>query len=361
MEKTLETTPTQQMVASCSGAVITSLFMTPLDVVKVRLQAQKQGPLKAGRCFIYGNGLMDHLCTSVHPFDKCPMADRDVPWYNRPGKFNGTMDALVKIARREGIHSLWSGLPPTMIMAVPATVCYFTMYDQLYTKFMRRFGTTTSKANRVVTIPMVSGTLARVAASTLISPLEMFRTKMQSERIGYLQVFKAVRISLSQDGWLTLWRGLAPTLWRDVPFSAIYWSAYEFWKGFWLHRLQRKETTFKISFFCGFVGGALAAVVTCPFDVIKTHRQIEVGEQMAAGITGQKTSTFVLLKRLHQQQGVRGLFAGLVPRLIKVAPACAIMIGSYEYGKAFFVHRNALKQAAISDLAIGQALKLASD
>lgn len=30
-----------------------------------------------------------------------------------------------------------------------------------------------------------------------------------------------------QDGSKALWRGLPPTLWRDVPFSAIYWMGYE--------------------------------------------------------------------------------------------------------------------------------------
>ena len=33
-------TPTQQMMSSGVGAVAVSLFMTPLDVVKIRLQAQ---------------------------------------------------------------------------------------------------------------------------------------------------------------------------------------------------------------------------------------------------------------------------------------------------------------------------------
>ncbi|ROL28029.1 60S ribosomal protein L27 [Anabarilius grahami] len=37
-------TPVQQMLASGTGAVLTSLFVTPLDVVKIRLQAQ-QTPL----------------------------------------------------------------------------------------------------------------------------------------------------------------------------------------------------------------------------------------------------------------------------------------------------------------------------
>lgn len=30
-----------------------------------------------------------------------------------------------------------------------------------------------------------------------------------------------------KDGVYSLWRGLTPTLWRDVPFSAIYWMGYE--------------------------------------------------------------------------------------------------------------------------------------
>ena len=32
--------------------------------------------------------------------------------------------------------------------------------------------------------------------------------------------------------------------------------------------------------------------------------------------------------------------AGLVPRVVKVAPACAIMISTYEYFKTHFYNRN---------------------
>lgn len=38
---------------------------------------------------------------------------------------------MVKIGRHEGVKSLWSGLGPTLILALPATVIYFVLYEQI--------------------------------------------------------------------------------------------------------------------------------------------------------------------------------------------------------------------------------------
>lgn len=37
----------------------------------------------------------------------------------------------MKISKNEGIVSLWSGLSPTLVLAVPATIVYFVSYEQL--------------------------------------------------------------------------------------------------------------------------------------------------------------------------------------------------------------------------------------
>lgn len=39
--------------------------VTPLDVIKTRLQAQ-QKTMVSNRCFVYCNGLMDHLCPCIN-------------------------------------------------------------------------------------------------------------------------------------------------------------------------------------------------------------------------------------------------------------------------------------------------------
>lgn len=318
-------TPLQQMVASCSGAILTSLFVTPLDVVKIRLQAQKN-PFPKGKCFVYCNGLMDHICICENGNSKA--------WYKAPGHFSGTLDAFVNIVRREGIRSLWSGLPPTLMMAVPATVIYFTCYDQLCAALRVRMGEYAQMA------PLLAGATARVGSVTVISPLELIRTKLQSQKQSYRELTQCIRSAVAKEGWLSLWRGLGPTLLRDVPFSAMYWYNYEMGKS-WLCGLSNiTEPTLTITFVSGAVSGSIASIVTLPFDVVKTRKQVELGELQAKNLPGQASSTFYVMCRIVAENGFRGLFAGFLPRVIKVAPACAIMISSYEFGKAFFRKHN---------------------
>lgn len=55
------------------------------------------------------------------------------------------------------------------------------------------------------------------------------------------------------------------------------------------------------------------------------------------------STTWTIIQRIYHQNGLKGLFTGLTPRLVKVAPACAIMIATFEHGKRFFQSYNASK------------------
>lgn len=314
------------------------LAVTPLDVVKIRIQAQEKDFMKK-KCFIYCNGLMDHLCycngngnASVVRGAHGSAAVPPSKWFLRPGKFNGTLDAFAKIIRNEGLLSLWSGLPPTLVMALPGTMIYFTMYDQLRGSICRRLSCRNDDAP--LWIPVVSGALARTVACTLLSPLELIRTKMQSRRLKYSEMYHAAKVSIGEQGVLSLYRGLGPLILRDVPFSGIYWLNYEYMK----RRFRQPEPPFWFALCAGATSGSIAAAITLPFDVVKTHRQIEFGEKeiLSEKGNGNSSSTLQIMRQIHGQRGVPGLFSGIVPRLVKVAPACAIMISTYELAKSFF-------------------------
>ncbi|NXS06954.1 S2540 protein, partial [Neodrepanis coruscans] len=286
----------QQAIASCCGAIVTSLFVTPFDVIKTRLQAQRN-PFPKGKCFVYSNGLMDHICVCENENSKA--------WYKKPGHFKGTLDAFVKVVQTEGIKSLWSGLPPTLIMALPNTIIYFTCYDQLCEALKRRLGKDEEY------IPGLAGSLSRVSSVTVVSPLELIRTRMQYRRLSYKHLYLCVRTKVAADGLFSLWRGWSSTILRDVPFSAIYWYNYERFKKMMCKEVGTHEPTFFIAFTSGATSGSIAAVITQPFDVVKTHRQTRLWERETLKIPQKdSTSNRAVMRKIVARNGITGLYTG---------------------------------------------------
>ena len=320
--------------AACSGAILTSLFMTPLDVVRVRMQ---------------------------HPEAALIAASGSVP-------LTSASSVMLRVARHEGIASLWAGLQPALIMSVPGTVLYFSLYEA------SRDAIVASAPARPLRelAPLIAGGGARLLTATIVSPVELMRTRLQSSQALRSEGMIGGAMALvKREGWGALWKGLPPTLWRDVPFSMLYWTVYELLKARLLLRdvasgfVSRDVASGFVSrtaegqpaqlepvhsFACGAASGAFAAFLTTPFDVLKTRHQVtdQPGHQLSAqpaGVQGQRgtatkyPSTLALMAQIAQREGVGALFAGLGPRLAKVAPSCAIMIASYEMGKTFFRQR----------------------
>ena len=136
----------QKSVSAISGAFITSLLVTPLDVVRVRLQSQQPAtpvPSNSGgiaprlgystlgpdtrsgvtACcrevfFSQGwNGNGNIVQCNYVPFET-PAIENGYCAAEETGKrtFRGTWEGLVKIARYEGVTSLWRGLSPTLYL-----------------------------------------------------------------------------------------------------------------------------------------------------------------------------------------------------------------------------------------------------
>lgn len=292
--------------------------------------------------------------------------------------FNSTFDGLRKIARNEGITTLWRGLSPTLVMTVPANIIYFTGYDWL------RYNHA-SPVNRVVSdgyAPLVAGSIARILAAMVVSPVEMFRTRMQaststSSTGHFADTVASIREMVQMRGYTSLWRGLTLTLWRDVPFSGIYWWGYETIRGSLTDARERSRgreldrdgprsrartrsqsrenhtATFTDSFTAGALSGAVASILTMPFDVGKTRQQVfkdspHPTNGPARILAPEERSMPKFLWHIFKTEGAAGLWKGWVARTLKVAPACAIMISCYEVGKrmARSVNERAAEQRA---------------
>lgn len=306
------------------------LLVTPLDVIKVRMQAPAS--TAASSQYVFCTRFYDHVepcsCRTLYVFD------RPIPRLT----ITGTFDGVIKISRHEGVSSLWRGLSPTLLMAIPATIVYFVGYEGIRESLRRIPVLHNDKNLNNIVVPLVAGSTARIAAVTMISPLELIKTRMQHRgKDGHFSaILKEVYSAVRNFGPRTLYRGLVPTLWRDVPFSAIYWAGYENFKGLYRRGIVSNDTashSFMLSFLAGATSGMIAAALTTPFDVAKTRQQVALHTKDASCKVPNSISQHLF--EIWSSEGIAGLTRGIVPRICRVAPSCAIMIGCYEFGKSY--------------------------
>jgi hypothetical protein len=92
---------------------------------------------------------------------------------------------MAQIAQREGILNLWRGLTPALVGSLPSTVLYYTGYESLRDILLLHTQSPYS--------PMFAGAIARTLVVGLISPLELFRTRMQADSAQFSAIMKDVR------------------------------------------------------------------------------------------------------------------------------------------------------------------------
>lgn len=359
--KPYDLTISQRMLSAGVGSVLTAFVLTPFDVIRIRMQQQELLPDKPCCSVHFPNAHTgpvpvsqtqlpkspSNLTNSTANITKNPMSlkSEHLFWLDKNycktvencSRIDSTFQGFSTIARNEGLPTLWRGISLTLLMAVPANVIYFTGYEYIRDK---------SPLNGSIN-SLLCGAVARLMAATSIAPLELLKTRLQSipsSRSNPGALKKVVRGAWSEvqtRGLGTLFKGLQITLWRDVPFSGIYWLLYEiskrefgellgadFTKG---KHAENDGKVFATSFVSGSLAGTAAAVCTHPFDVGKTRLQISE----ATGAP-QRVNMFKYMNQIYKNEGLNALFGGLGPRVLKVAPACAIMISSYEISKVFF-------------------------
>ena len=205
----------------------------------------------------------------VAPFDRI----KSLMQVSEASRRQGGLTLARSVYATQGISGLYKGFSAHMLIA-PYTILYYSVYDELLVAG-RSATAETSGPDGHPLVALGAALVARTLETSIRMPNEVLRTMMQTS--GANSTFGgAVRTLLSQPK-TTWFRGMVPTLLRDVPFSGIYWCAYEYAKT----RVQLPESlvhnsslrTLLQSFAAGGAAGIFAAVLTTPVDVIKTVMQ----------------------------------------------------------------------------------------
>ena len=273
---------TNAIVAGAFAGAVARIFVAPLDVIKIRLQIQKE----------------NYSLTNA--------------------KYKGAVSAMATIAREEGIRKgLWAGTLPALCLWIPYTGIQFGMLNVL---------STSSNNNNNFLFGAVAGATATIATY----PFDIIRTQLASQGIPktYNGVFDAFYGLLRRR---KLYAGLGITLIEIVPATSVQFGVYGY-----LDKKMNSDKNSKNHFAKGFIAGSCARVAIHPLDVMKKRLQV-VGLKRAASYGAAETAhkAFPLVVSILKTEGPRGFYKGLVPALCKSAPSSAITFGVYEFAIRF--------------------------
>jgi len=166
-----------------------------------------------------------------------------------------------------------------------------------------------------------------------------------------LGTFDAFRKIIAREGIAKgLWTGFSVTLLRDLPFAATYFTTYEMSKYYQkrilddMGLLGHHDLNTANHLVAGATAGCFASFVTIPIDTVKTRIQTEALTlkkskalelaQMQGNLNHippvSRSGMLEIATAIFKEEGMRGFFRGLAPRLLSIIPSASITFAAYE-------------------------------
>ena len=174
----------------------------------------------------------------------------------------------------------------------------------------------------------LAGALSGVFTTFVFCPFELFRVKMQLQGVvkcpgepHYKSTYDAIRKIIRIYGIKGIRRSFPITYLREIYGNAIFYFTYQFSL---LHLAGDKERkTWQILLSGGFSGIAYWLSIF-PLDLVKSRIQAD------SLCNPYYTSARHCLRETLQKEGVRSLYKGLLPCLVRSFPVSGIYLYSYE-------------------------------
>jgi solute carrier family 25 folate transporter 32 len=198
---------------------------------------------------------------------------------------------------------------------------------------------------------LTAGAGAGCAATLLLHPLDLIKTRMQVQEHGctrlptYRGVWHACRKIVSVEGWLGLYQGLSPNLLGNTASWGLYMWLYNEGKV----SLKRRTSWSDSSVYLGAATGAgvLTSLIMHPVFTIKTRLQLQLRETAAELPSqllpmAQRDNYDTALNaavRMVREEGLLSLYRGIGPSLLLVSHA-SLQFLTYEQLKTAFTARR---------------------
>ncbi|CAN6440608.1 unnamed protein product [Victoria cruziana] len=189
--------PGLHLVSSAEAGVLVCLLTNPVWLVKTRLQLQT--PLQQTR------------------------------------QYSGFSDAVRSILKEEGWHALYRGIGPSLLL-VSHGALQFMFYEECRKALIRVRSNEEDARNHGDVLSSgdyaILGAFSKLAAMMITYPYQVMRSRMQ-QRPGcdgshkYSSVLHLVKETLRFEGIRGFYRGITPSLAKNIPAASITFVVYE--------------------------------------------------------------------------------------------------------------------------------------
>ncbi len=301
---------TRSLLAGALAGLTVDFSLYPLDTIKTRLQSQLLPQARHGSTL-----------TPRHTL-------------------TGTM------------RSMYAGLPSALLGSMPSAASFFVVYDGVKRSLLPASDNTTTTSASVTAsafaITMLASTLGEIAACAIRIPTEVIKQRAQaglfngSSLLALNDILALRHRQIHRDGGYAtvlreLYRGGGVTMMREIPFTIVQFSLWEYLKAAYSQRqssqFQRQEglVTAAESAAFGSLAGAVAAGLTTPLDVLKTNLMLDRRGHERQSV--RREGAVTILARIRREEGWRGLFKGFAPRVVWISVGGAIFLGTYQWAK----------------------------
>lgn len=318
--------PTAEQEESLRTSHVTaaSVIVTPLQV------GGKSKVLDAFIDLIAGS-----LGGAANVFVGQPLDTVKVKMQTFPTLYTGTMNCCIRTYTKEGIRGFYAGTVPSLVANVAENSVLFAAYG-VCQKFVQVLVQKESVSKLTVLENAFSGFFAAFFSGLALCPTELVKCRLQAmmevaaskgldshPRIGPWLLTRQI---LHQEGVPGFFRGLTATLMREMPGYFVFFGSYEMAREVFRKPGKTKDEIGLVpTIICGGIGGMSLWTLIFPADVVKSRIQV----------TSSRISFTETLFCIVRNEGVRPLYSGLLPTLIRTFPSTGALFVMYEYSKRY--------------------------
>ncbi|KAG7355277.1 mitochondrial carrier protein [Nitzschia inconspicua] len=336
----METSSSTTKIAAASSSSMESSLNRPTTTL---VQQSGQAASDMTRRMICG-GLAGCIAkTATNPLERIKMLSQTGEHTSKSGSVVSLYRAIL---HNEGVVGLWAGNGANLLRIFPAKAVVFSSND-VFQGMFRRITHTPDHQKLHHTYAFLSGGMAGVCATVVTYPLDFARGRISGKLANtatskkeYKGILHTVLLTVRDEGFLALYKGVTPTLLGALPYEGIKFGTVGLMeKLFPLSSSSQdenesssssttKSTPLRKMMFGG-MGGVMAGLLTYPNDTVRRLLQL----QGSRGTTTNYNGYIDCVVQTYRNEGIPRFYRGVTINIVRMAPNAAVQFGSYEFLK----------------------------